>query len=195
MAEKLYTKQDYIKACEEANTTGKIVTLVQKEVEYDVKVLEWNKKTIEVQKYDEEGNPMYDDDGNPIMEEIKVDDYDNPIMVEEEIINPITGKKEIVTVQKYHTETRTKTVEEIVLVDDDKYIERNFFPTSLGFVSRTVHMKDGTEQSFLKDVLANLVVGAKIVTYTEAKEKQNVEVTEQFINECKQQYFKDFYGE
>ena len=46
---------------------------------------------------------MYDEKGNPIMEKIEVDDYDSPIIVKEEVINPETGEKEIIFVQKHHT--------------------------------------------------------------------------------------------
>ena len=56
--EKLYTKQDYINACKQANAKNKIVTLVQKDVEYEIDVLEWNKKIIEQPAYDEKGNPV-----------------------------------------------------------------------------------------------------------------------------------------
>ena len=62
--EKLYTKQDYINACKQANAKNKIVTLVQKDVEYEIDVLEWNKKIIE--------QPAYDEDGNPVTKKLKL---------------------------------------------------------------------------------------------------------------------------
>ncbi|MGN1153755.1 MAG: hypothetical protein ACI4S3_06975 [Candidatus Gastranaerophilaceae bacterium] len=68
-------------------------------------------------------------------------------MVEEEIENSETGEKELLTVQKYHTETRTKIVEVIELVEDEGRLEREFFNTSLGYVKRKVTMKDGTKKT------------------------------------------------
>ena len=118
--EKLYDNALYAKMATEATKQGKKLAKLQKEVEYEIEVLEWNKKTIEVQKYDPEtGEPVYDEAGNPIMEEILVDDYDSPIMVEEEIIDPETGEKKTILVQKHHTEKRTKTVEYLEMIDPD----------------------------------------------------------------------------
>lgn len=78
--------------------------------------------------------------------------------------------------------------------------EREFFNTSLGWISRKVHMLNGDEWDFLKDIKSSLKVGAKIITYTpnddysELTQNTGVEVTEQFIGECEQQILKDFYG-
>ena len=78
--------------------------------------------------------------------------------------------------------------------------EREFFNTSLGYVSRNVHMKNGEVWNFLKDILPNIIVGAEIITYepnndyTELNQFKGKVVTEQFINECKQQLLVDFYG-
>lgn len=187
--EKNYTELDYLKACSKANKEGKKVQLVQKEVEYDVEVLEYEKKMIEVEIYDEET-------GEPTGETklIEVDDLDKPIMVQEEIENPETGEKELVTVQKHHTETRTKIVEVIELVEDEGKLEREFFNTSLGYVRRKVTMQDGSKKDFLADILPLLQVGVPILTYSIDGEQNKVTVTEEFINECKQQVLKDFYG-
>ena len=79
--------------------------------------------------------------------------------------------------------------------------EREFFNTSLGYVSRNVHMKNGDVWNFLKDILPNIIVGAEIITYepnndyTELNQLTGKVVTEQFINECKHQLLVDFYGE
>lgn len=188
--EKNYTELDYLKACSKANKEGKKVQLVQKEVEYDVEVLEYEKKMIEVEIYDEET-------GEPTGETklVEVDDLDKPIMVQEEIENPETGEKELVTVQKHHTETRTKTVEVIELVEDEGKLEREFFNTSLGYVKRKVNMQDGSKKDFLADILPLLQVGIPILTYTIDGEQNKVTATEKFINECKQQMLKDFYGD
>lgn len=118
--EKLYDDALYAKMAIEATRLGKKLVKHIKQVEYEIEVLEWNKKIIKVQKYDPKtGEPMYDPEGNPIMEEIEVDDYDNPIMVEEEIIDPETGEKKTILVQKHHTEKRTKTVEYLEMIDPD----------------------------------------------------------------------------
>ena len=195
--EKNYTQSDYLRACGQANKEGKIVQLVQKEITYDVEVLEWNyeDQEIEQQKIDPEtGELLFDDDGNPIMEIVTVRVRTTPIMVEEEITNPETGEKEIVIVQKHHTETRTKVVESIEIVEDTAQFEREFFNTSLGYVRRKVHMQDGTERNFLADVLPVLQIGVNIITYTKNGTQTKVPVTEEFINECKMQYLRDFYG-
>lgn len=72
---------------------------------------------------------------------------------------------------------------------------KDFFNTSLGYVSRKVHMKDGAIKDFLSDILPLLQVGVPIITYNiDGSQNVGVEVTEQFINECKQQVLIDFYG-
>ena len=52
--EKSYTELDYLHAYSKANKEGKKIQLVQKEVGYQVEVLEHEKKIIEVEIYDEE---------------------------------------------------------------------------------------------------------------------------------------------
>lgn len=72
--------------------------------------------------------------------------------------------------------------------------ERQFFNTSLGYVRRTVTMKDGTIKNFLTDILPLLVEGVDVLTYDTELNQSKVAVTEQFLNECKQQLLQDFYG-
>lgn len=77
-----------------------------------------------------------------------------------------------------------------------------FFNTSLGYIRRKVTMKDGSIKDFLTDILPLLQTGVPIISYdkpdftTGEMPKQNTDklVTEEFINECKQQVLKDFYG-
>lgn len=77
-----------------------------------------------------------------------------------------------------------------------------FFNTSLGYIRRKVTMKDGSTKDFLTDILPLLQPGVPIISYdkpnftTGDMPKQNTDklVTEEFINECKQQVLKDFYG-
>lgn len=90
------------------------------------------------------------------------------------------------------------------LTEEEKQAEmleqfnKEFFNTSLGYVRRKVTMKDGTFKDFLTDIVPLLQVGVQIITYTlngaELTQNTGVTVTEQFINECKQQVFNDFYG-
>ena len=73
---------------------------------------------------------------------------------------------------------------------------KDFFNTSLGYVRRAVSMKDGSVKDFLSDILPLLEVDTPIITYNiDGTQNLNVLVTEQFINECKQQVLRDFYGE
>ena len=185
--EKLYTQDDYFNMACEANAQGKLLIKVQEEVEYDVEILEWEKKTITVPVIDPEtGEPTGE------TETIEVDDYTKPIMVDE--VDPETG--EVHRVQKHHTETRTKWVERLEIVDNPDNFARKFFPTSLGYVSRVVHNLTGMEEDFLNDTLNHLTVGYPIITYNaDGTQNRQVAVTAEFIEECKRQKEKDFYGE
>lgn len=107
--EKLYTQDDYFNMACEANEQGKLLIKVQEEIEYDVEVLEWEKKTIRVPIIDPETG---EETGQ--YETIQVDDYTRPILVDE--VDPVTG--ETIKVQKHHTETRTKWVEYLQIVDN-----------------------------------------------------------------------------
>lgn len=77
-----------------------------------------------------------------------------------------------------------------------------FFNTSLGYVKRKVTMQDGSTKDFLSDILPLLQTDIPIITYNEPDftkdelptQNTNVIVTEDFINECKQQVLIDFYG-
>ena len=77
-----------------------------------------------------------------------------------------------------------------------------FFNTSLGYIRREVTMKDGATKAFLTDILPLLQVGIPIISYDKPDftttdlpiQNTNKIVTEEFINECKQQVLRDFYG-
>lgn len=79
--------------------------------------------------------------------------------------------------------------------------EKEFFNTSLGWVSRKVHMQAGEIWDFLKDIAKPELLGKTIITYTPNEDYTNLEqhrdvlVTEQFLQECANQIHKDFYGE
>lgn len=87
-------------------------------------------------------------------------------------------------------EIKAKTEQE----QKQQILAEQFFNTSLGYVRRKVTMKDGTIRDFLSDVLPLLQTGVPVLTYTANLEQNRVLVTEQFINECKQQMLQDFYG-
>lgn len=77
-----------------------------------------------------------------------------------------------------------------------------FFNTSLGYIRRQVNMKDGSIKNFLTDILPLLEENIPIITYnipdfsTDDKPSQNTNVltTKEFLDECKQQLLRDFYG-
>lgn len=185
--EKLYTEKEYSDMAVQANAEGKKLIKVQEEIEYDVEVLEWEKKTIEVPVIDPEtGEPTGE------TQEIEVDDHTKPIMIDE--VDPETGETH--RVQKHHTETRKKWVERLEIVDNPENFERCFFDTSLGYVRRKPFVKGtGEYKDFLSDIVTGLKVGDTILTYNENFEQQIKTVTQEFIDECVIQYNKDFYGE
>jgi hypothetical protein len=55
-------------------------------------------------------------------------------------------------------------------------------------------MKTGAVKDFLADILPVLEVGVPILTYSKDLEQKRVKVTEQFLQECKNQILIDFYG-
>lgn len=116
--EKLYTQKEYQLKAEQANKDGLFLYQLIKEQEYTIEVFEYEKKIV--------SQDIYSEDGEIIgSQEVEVDDLTKPIMVEEEVINPETGKKKTVMVQKHHTETRTKTVVELVIEPEGYYVTHN----------------------------------------------------------------------
>ena len=218
MVRKLYTDDDYFNMACEANAQGKKLVKVQEEREYDVEVLEWDYIEAEETRpvYDDEGNPVthketienpiFDEQGNIIGygEPIEIDVQNTetvivqkpvPHMVEETVINPITGEEETVIVQGHHTEKRTEIVEFLEIQDNPENFARQFFNTSLGYVRRKPYVKGtGEYKDFLSDIVSGLKVGDTVLTYTVEGKQQIATVTEQFISECVQQYNRDFYG-
>lgn len=123
------------------------------------------------------------------------DEQGKPIMVEETIINPITGEEETILVHKHHTEYRKELVERLEIQDNPENFQRQFFNTSLGYVRRKPYVKGtGEYKDFLSDIVSGLKVGDTVLTYTAEGKQQIVTVTEQFIAECVHQYNLDFYG-
>lgn len=71
----------------------------------------YEEKTVEQQKYDEDGNPMYDTDGNPIMETVTVK---VPVLVTDYyLINAETG-----ALEKYTPDPNNNEYTEIVIKGD-----------------------------------------------------------------------------
>lgn len=185
MVRKLYTDKEYSDMAVQANTEGKKLIKVQEEVQVPYEVYEYEKKIIQV--------PVYNDEGEIIgYEDKEVDDLTKPVMVEE--TDPETG--ETILVHKHHTEYRTEIQEHLEIVDNPDNFARRFFNTSLGYVSREVHNQDGKIEDFLNDTLPSLNAGTPIITYNaDGTQNIGVIVTDAFIDECKQQKYKDFYGE
>lgn len=118
------------------------------------------------------------------------------------------GYKEFVEAEKLngysynitYTEDNDKIVEVATVVktpeqEQQEQFQRDFFNTSLGYISRDVHMQNGKVKDFQTDIVPRLKPGAKIITYnSDGSQNKNVEVTENFINECDQQLLRDFYG-
>ena len=185
---KTYTEKQYSDMACQANAEGKKLVVIQEEIDVPYEVYEYEKKTIEVPIYNEEGEIIG-------YEEKEVDDYTKPIMVEETIINPETGEEETILVHKHHTEYRKEWVERLEIQDNPENFQRMFFNTSLGYVRRKPYVKGtGEFKDFLDDILAGLKVGDHILTYTAEGNQQVAVVTGQFIDECRTQYTKDFYG-
>lgn len=182
---KEYTDKQYSDMAVEANQLHKKLIKVQEEKEVPYEVFEYEKKIIQV--------PIYDDEFEVIgYEDREVDDLTKPIMVEE--IDPETG--ETIMAHKHHTEYKTEIFEHLEIIDNPENFDRCFFKTSLGYVRRKPFVKGtGEYKDFLSDMSAGLVVGQPIITYTKDLEQKNVLVTEQFKQECLQQYNKDFNGE
>lgn len=78
---------------------------------------------------------------------------------------------------------------------EEESFQKEFFQTSLGYVRRKVSiLGTGEEKNFLSDILPLLEVGVPIITYNEDKtQNRNILVTEDFLQECKQQMLMDFY--
>ena len=97
-----------------------------------------------------------------------------------------------VNYQLYESEYLTQ--EEIEQKQQEQFL-KDFFSTSLGYVRRKVHMKDGSIKDFLSDILPLLQADVPIITYNaDGTQNTGVLVTTQFIDECKQQVLIDFYG-
>ena len=76
------------------------------------------------------------------------------------------------------------TPEEIEQRQLEKF-QKEFFNTSLGYVSRKVHMKDGSIKDFLSDILPLIQENVPIITYNiDGSQNVGVLVTAQFIEEC-----------
>jgi hypothetical protein len=116
------------------------------------------------------------------------------IILPEEQINEITNNKEQVAfVVDGEVVMKDKTT--IETEEQQKEFLKQFFNTSLGYVKRKVTMVNGDVKDFLFDIKPTLSVGNPIITYNIDKtQNRGVLVTEEFLNECNTQIYKDFYG-
>jgi len=90
--------------------------------------------------------------------------------------------------------TRDTEREAALIAEHQAALQQQFFQTSLGYIKRTVTMKDGSTKNFLCDILPLLEVGVPILSYSAEGEQSKVNVTQEFITECKNQLLIDFYG-
>lgn len=138
--------------------------------------------------------------------------YPEDITVPEPFITITEGQNNELQTYKDKAYVIDGVLTDITGTDKDKELQAeareeefnaNFFSTSLGYVRRSVTMQTGAVKSFLTDILPMLIVGVPILTYTLpdftkdvdiVDYQQKVSVTEDFINECKQQLLTDFYG-
>ena len=182
---KEYTDKQYSDMAVKANALHKKLIKVQEEREIPYEVYEYEKKIIQV--------PIYNDDCEIIgFEDKEVVDLTKPIMVVE--IVPETG--ESIPVHKHHTVYKTEIFEHLEIVDNPENFDRCFFKTSLGYVRRKPFVKGtGEYKDFLSDMSAGLVIGQPIIVYDKNLNQSVALVTEQFKQECLQQYNKDFNGE
>lgn len=122
--------------------------------------------------------------------EYKFDGYTKFVAVDYEDYtqNPnkyIFDGEDIVVNPNYEKEQKEK---------EEELFNASFFKTSLGYVRRSVTMKTGETKDFLADILPVLEVGVPILTYTKNLKQNKVNVTSEFLQECKAQILTDFYG-
>lgn len=111
--EKLFDNIEYAKMADKADAEQKKLYIWEHEIEYEVQVQDTKIEEREElrQKVDAEtGEPLYHADGTPMMEKVIVEVV---VPVYDEEGNPVM-----------HTETRTKTIQELVIEPDGYYICR-----------------------------------------------------------------------
>lgn len=116
-------------------------------------------------------------------------------------------EEEIVTYNgKYYLKSN---IEEQLYNQRRLQFNKEFFKTSLGYVRRSVTMRDGTHKDFLTDLLTPIITAVNggqevsIFTYDKPDFSQDVidwvqyqhkiSVTPQFLQECLQQISNDFF--
>lgn len=88
----------------------------------------------------------------------------------------------------------------------EEEFNNSFFLTHLGYVKREVTMKNGAIKDFLTDLFSSIKVGLPILVYEKPDFSQEitpeillslqhmVQVDEQFLRDCENQFAIDFYG-
>ncbi len=114
--EKRYTSDEYAALAVQAAQEGKVVYKLQHEIEEQVKVLEWEKTSVQVPVYNLETGEVT---GYEMKE---VDDYSKPVMNKETFVDPKTGEEITTYTQAWHFETKNTLVEELVTADLGYYL-------------------------------------------------------------------------
>ena len=127
--------------------------------------------------------------------------------IKAQLAKPYTNKQRYEFIVKYNhnlsytleeTETHLNALgytEEELQQQETKQRAKEFFNTSLGYIKRKVTMVTGEIKDFLFDILPTLQVGIPIITYNlDGTQNRGVTVTKEFLDECKNQIYFDFYG-
>ncbi len=139
--EKFYTDIEYAQKAAEANKLGQKLYILDKKIDYEIAVSEWNYEEKQVQKILE--------DGTIEIETVKI--KTTPIMEE---ITDETG--EIIEIQKMHKETITKNVLELIIAPADYYIcyKDNYTDGTIN-----ENFKNSAKKKFEKDFFAIPEIG------------------------------------
>lgn len=129
---------------------------------------------------------------------VQINNYNQEI--KNKFIDEYGFKRGLKVVEENGTLTAYAETEEELIKKRKAQFEKEYFYTSLGWVSRKVHMQTDEVWDFLKDIAKPELLGREIITYTpnedysDLEQHRNVVVTEQFLKECDLQVYKDFYG-
>lgn len=133
----------------------------------------------------------------------------NTVEVSEELYNKFNEDKDYLVWDVENQEVVINPdYDEIKARQREELFKADFFKTSLGYIRRKVHMKDGSIKDFISDLIPLMegATGIPIIAYGEpdfTKEVTEqdlidlqivVTVTPEFIKECKDQAIVDFYG-
>ncbi len=133
----------------------------------------------------------------------------NTIEVSEDIYNMFIEDKDFITWDaKEKKVIKNPKYAEIKAQQREEEFNRNFFPTSLGYIKRQVTMQNGATKDFITDLIPLMmdIPGVPVIVYgkpdftQEVTEEtliglqQFVKSTPELIKECRAQAIIDFYG-